>query len=365
VKEARLISKRYLDYFEKSGLSSVNGFVWKSRALKPKRAALSRKWSKMVSTLETLGIDDITMTYLRHLVITLFGPTREKEIFTKIRNEVSGRTPSVAFLDKLASYADSYAAILTPTHPKWNDYSLQLSESVNVLRELKVQQIRPLMLAVAQHFEPKEAEIAFRSFVCWTVRFLISGGMRGGQLEDAYWSRALDVANGRIKTTNDLLKSLQSTLPTDLDFQTAFSTAKVSQHNLARYFLRAMEVHIRRETDQSELLPVRDACIINLEHILPETPENNWPHIDAETSEAYTNRIGNMTLMRTKINSQFGNTSFQKKRVEFKNSAMVITKTIYETTDEKTLWGPNEINERQKKLAELAVKTWPLAPKLL
>jgi len=31
-------------------------------------------------------------------------------------------------------------------------------------------------------------------------------------------------------------------------------------------------------------------------------------------------------------------------------------------TSEGTLWDIDEINERQRKLAEIAVKTWPLYP---
>ena len=324
-----------------------------------------QKWSKMISTLETLGIEEIVMTYLRHLVITLFGPTREKEIFTKIQSEVSGRTKSITFLDQLADYADSYAAILTPTHPKWNNYPSQIPDAINVFRELKVQQIRPLMLAVAQHFDPKEADVAFRSFICWTVRFLISGGMRGGQLEEAYASKAHDVANGNIKTTKDLLNALSNVIPADGEFRVAFSTARVSQHYLARYYLRAIEAYLRKETDQPELMPVKDTTMLNLEHILPQEPSNNWLHIDAETSEAYVKRIGNMTLIKAKTNVEFGNAPFQSKRAEFQKSLVLLNKQICEFTNEQTQWGPNEINERQKELADFAVKTWPLAPKTI
>ena len=322
-----------------------------------------QKWSKMVSTLETLGIDEIVMTYLRHLVITLFGSTREKDIFTKIQYEVSGRTQSVAFLDKLADYADSYAALITPSHQKWNNYPNQIRDAISVFRELRVQQIRPLMLAVAQHFDPQEAEIAFRSFICWTVRFLISGGMRGGQLEEAYASKAHDVAKGNIKSTRDLLNVLSNVIPADGEFQAAFSTARVSQHYLARYYLRAIEAYLRNETNQPELKPVQDTSIVNLEHILPQEPASNWSHIDSETCEAYTKRIGNMTLLKTRTNADFGNSSFQSKRTEFKSSQMLLNKHICDFTDEQTKWGSSEITERQKKLAEFAVKTWPLASK--
>lgn len=320
-----------------------------------------QKWSRMINTLETLGIEEIVMTYLRHLVITLYGPTREKEIFERIRKEVHGRGQTIAFLDKLADYANSYAAILTPTHEKWSNYPHQIPESIIILRDLKVQQIRPLMLAVAKHFDPSEAVSAFRSFICWTVRFLVAGGMRGGQLEDAYGDKAHDIAENKIKTTKELLNSLVSVIPTDGEFKTAFAAARVSQHYLARYYLRSIEKHLRKEI-QPELVPAQDTDFLNLEHIIPQDLGPNWSHLDAETADAYTKRIGNLTLIRAETNVDFGNSSFQVKRTEYGKSPMLITQLIYNMTNEKTQWGPNEIIERQKKLADLAVETWSLSP---
>jgi hypothetical protein len=321
-----------------------------------------QEWSKMNAILETLGIEDIVMTYLRHLVIALYGPTREKEIFEKIRKKVQGRPQAMVFLEQLADYADSYAAILNPTHAKWNAYPCQISEAIANLRELRVQQIRPLMLATAKHFEPLEALTAFRSFINWTVRFLIAGGMRGGQLEDAYGERALDVSMGKIKNTKELSSNLESAIPSDEEFKNAFATARVSQHTLARYYLRSIEQCIRGEA-QPELVPQQDTDFLNLEHILPQEPSDNWPHIDSETADAYTKRIGNMTLLKTRTNTDFGNASFKTKRIEYKKSPLRITTLICELTKEDEPWGPSQISERQRILADYALKTWPLTLK--
>ncbi len=320
------------------------------------------KWSKMTNILETAWAEDMVMTYLRHLAITLFGPTREKEIFEKIKKEVRGKTNTLSFLEKISDYADTYVAIVTPTHPRWSGLSTKIPTAINIMRELKVRQIQPLMLAVAQHFEPKELEKAFRSFVSWTVRFLIAGGMRGGALEDAYGEKAHDVYLGEIKTTNELLNALSNIIPRDGEFKLAFETARVSRHSLARYYLRAMERQLRKD-QEPELVPSEDTSFLNLEHILPREKGSNWSHIDVETFESYHKRIGNMTLLNTKVNSTFGNSNFQSKRVEFKKSPLLITKGIYDMTNHETLWDAKDINERQNQLAKIAMKTWALVPK--
>ena len=320
-----------------------------------------QKWSRMISILETVD-EDLVMTYLRHLVIAFQGPTRDKEVFQKIEREVQNRTQAVAFLDTLADYADAYAAILTPTHSKWSTYPPKIQRSIDVIKQLQVAQIRPLMLAVAKHFEPIEADLAFRSFVSWTVRFLIVGGMRGGQLEDAYGGKAQQVAQGRIKTTRELLDSLRSEIPTDAEFRSTFATARVSKHHLARYYLSAIENHIRKRID-AELVPSQEIDRVNLEHVIPLTLGENWSHIDPEMADAFTNRIGNLTLLGSRPNSESGNEPFRVKRAWYKDSQILITHTIYEETDDQTKWGPSEINKRQIKLADIAVQTWPLSSK--
>lgn len=319
-----------------------------------------QKWSSMISKLESLDVDDIIMTYLRHMTITQFGPTREKDVFDKIQKDVSGRAQAIEFLERLADYADSYNAILTPSHNKWNGYNNQMKEIVSVLKELRVQQIRPLMLAVAQNFSIIEAEKAFSSFIFWTVRFLIVGGMRGGQLEEAYGLRAHDVIKGKITTSKQLSDALLKVIPNDAEFEDAFSSARVSQHYLARYYLRAIEAYLRKESNDPELVPVQDTEVLNLEHILPQELGESWSHFDSDTASAYVKRLGNLTLMKSKPNSDFGNASFLVKRKEFENSNLLLNKQIYEMTDEKTIWTSDNIIDRQKKLASYAIKTWPL-----
>ncbi len=319
-----------------------------------------QKWSKMVSILE--GLDEDAITFLRHLVITFNGPTRDKEILKKIETMVQNRTQAIAFLDTLAEYADVYSAILTPSHAKWEKYPVKIQKSVEVIKLLRVEQIRPLMLAIAKQFEPIQAEQAFRAFVSWTVRFLIVGGMRGEQLESAYGDKAQMVTEGKIKTPNELYDSLKSVIPTDGVFRSTFATARVSQHHLARYYLMGIERNLREQID-AELVPSQETEKVNLEHIIPQVLGENWGHIDAEMADGYTKRIGNLTLLGTKPNSEFGNEPFKVKRIAYGSSQIIITNNIFKETTEQTLWGQTEVNKRQNKLADIAVETWPLLPK--
>ena len=73
-----------------------------------------------MSALEILEDDDATINFLRHLLISMHGPVREREVLEKVRDSVRGRAPSIEFLDTLSSAASDYVAIQTPTHAKWS-----------------------------------------------------------------------------------------------------------------------------------------------------------------------------------------------------------------------------------------------------
>jgi hypothetical protein len=315
-----------------------------------------QRWAKMIGVLETLGQEEVTVTYLHHLLITKFGPTVAREVFDKVRQYVNeSESRSIQFLDELAESATDYAALFNSDHKKWNEYGTATRKHISTInRDLRVQQIRPLMFAVAHHFSVREAQRAFRLFVYWSVRFLIVGG-RGGLLDRNYAVRAQDIGAGKIKTAKDLTTAMMDIIPSDALFETAFAEARVSQIHLARYYLRALEAK-RKGDSEPQWIPQDDEQAVNLEHLLPENPQHNWPHVTADAADAYYKRIGNMVLLQAKKNSIAGNAPFSDKKQILQESTFLLTSEVakYDT------WGPEQIAERQQRLAKLAVETWPV-----
>jgi hypothetical protein len=194
-------------------------------------------------------------------------------------------------------------------------------------------------------------------FVAWAVRFMIAGGPTG-TVEKYYAGRAAEVWKGDIPSATDLAKAMNKYLPSDEAFRAAFATARVSKTYLARYFLRSLEQKHKGEAEPFHVVNDNET-VVNLEHVLPERPSPAWAHIDKEVADAYCRRLGNMVLLRARANSQVGNDSFKAKKKVYKVSGggMELTKQVLSCEQ----WGPDEIDERQKKLADLAVETWPLA----
>src|ERR1700688_3432210 len=93
--------------------------------------------------------------------------------------------------------------------------------------------------------------------------------------------------------------------PLDKEFAISFENFTISRSNLARYYLRTLEIQLMN-TSQPDMVPNSNEQMVNLEHILPQNPSSAWGHIDPETAKAYYNRIGNLTLLQKKINSDIG-----------------------------------------------------------
>jgi Protein of unknown function DUF262/Protein of unknown function (DUF1524) len=325
-------------------------------ATKERIQEAQQTWARMIGVLESIGEGDITVTYLHHFLITTSGPTKERQVFDRVKQQVNNSNAALEFLSNLGDGANDYAALYNADHNKWNAYESAARKSIATInRDLQVAQIRPLMFAVARTFAPKEATLAFRMFVAWSVRFLIVGG-RGGLLDRNYALLAALVGGRKITTARQLADvAVKDIVPNDSLFETSFATARVSQARLARYYLRALEKQ-RKKEDEPEWVPSDDEKAINLEHVLPENPGDEWPAVRTDDALAHYRRLGNLAILQAKRNSLLGNKGFAEKRETLGTSTFAWTSEIAKNEE----WGPKQIEVRQRMLARVAVETWPL-----
>lgn len=313
-------------------------------------------WHKMLGALETVGGDDVILSYIRQTWSAENGITREKDLFGAIKAKVVSEQVAIDFGSDLATNAKLYAAMLNPKHEIWNQYGDTARRHIETLANLRLEQFRPLLLAILRSFKAGEVEKALSYLVSCSVRFLIHGGLGGGTLEKNYCDSAQKVVRGEIKTTAALAGELNKAVPTDNEFLTSFASARVSKAYLARYYLQALERQASGEK-QPELVPNTDANEVNLEHVLPQNPSSGWGQIETEVADAYFNRLGNLALIKQKINSDIGNVGFDAKKEALANSQFTLTKKIANNHR----WMPENIETRQRELGALAIKAWPIS----
>jgi hypothetical protein len=313
-------------------------------------------WSVITGAIESLGDPDGSrlVTFIRHFWIVGHGPTKERELAANIKAEINNESKALTFLKEMADAVPTYVALWSSSHTVWAKHRSGTRNAVDTIaHHLQIEQIRPLMFAVALRLPVAEVEKAFRLFVSWSVRFLIFGG-RGGMLDTQYSLRAKEVGQGTIATAAALRSAMARYIPTDAEFETAFATARVSRARLARYYLRAIENELS-DADQPEFVPNEDVESVNLEHVMPLTPGDEWGVSDDE-AEAVQKLIGNLALMQAGTNSEEGNASFSSKKKAYSKSAFKTTKMIADAPK----WDAEAIRNRQARLAKDALKAWPL-----
>jgi hypothetical protein len=322
-----------------------------------RRDEIVQRWNLMIAILESLGREDGDIVdYIRCLWITTHGQTRSSELFDKIKKEVQTEASAINWVTTLEARANDYAAILTSSHSGWNGYHLAIRTAVAVLRFLEVTQVRPVLLAAyGQPFDKKTLGRLVKVAVNWSVRCLLSG-VPSGTLEGFYSRSAKKISDGAITTIDELAEEMAPIIPRDDKFLEAAATASVASSALARYYLTRLQIEKDGDTDKEKQYVPGEHEKITLEHILPVRPGPEWAHISAEDAKANFNRLGNQALLTESVNSRIGNVGFETKKAALAESEYSLTQLAAQASK----WDLEEITKRQRTLAEIAVKAWPL-----
>jgi hypothetical protein len=313
-------------------------------------------WSLMRGALESLqeeDKEDITVTFLRHALMAIQGFLRKGEVYEAVQRNGRGTQAAVAFLRKAETLSAAYVATFYRDHERWSDYPDAVHPAILTLNFFNIHPFRPVLLAIAAKFPPREAVGAFELLISLGVRLLIASSTRTGSVEEALAKAAHKVFAGDTARTADLKKELRDIIPSDERFRQAFEVATVSSGKLARYYLRTLEKVAKGESDP--LFTVTDDKeIITLEHILPRKPEGNWPQFTPDEADSYWKRIGNMVLLHQKANSQMRSACWSDKRQEFKDHGYELTAQVASVPE----WNVDAICSRQATLAKLSLKAW-------
>ena len=312
------------------------------------------RWVAMQAVLESSGSEEegLLVTYIRYFWSATHRLTRERELYAAIKAEIRGsEQKALKVADDLSVAATAYSAILNASSPFWNEYGDSI-HSIRTLNHFRLKQVRPLLLAITSKMKGRHVEKCLKVLVRCSVRLLIVGGLGGGQIEEKYTEAANRIHSNQIKSATGLLDFLRPSVPNDPEFKAAFAYARVSQPHLARYYLRALEM-AKKNDPKAEWHPT-DEKKITLEHVLPQHPSSEWP-IGPEVVESLVDRLGNLALLTKRVNKNIANRYINVKAPQY-DSTYAFTKELKGYTE----WGQKEIDDRQQRMAKLAVKTWPL-----
>jgi hypothetical protein len=317
---------------------------------------MQHKWASMAATIESVGSEDLLITYLRHHWTLTHGYTAERELAALVKNEVTGRQQALSLVSDLDNLSTDYAGLQNPIdYIGWNNVDKETRAYIYIItRILEIEQILPLLLAVIKKFSSDQTKAAMRMFLSWSVRFLVAGSGGGGPLDRAYGELSRKVHEGQITTAKQLREQVRpGVLRTDAEFQQAFSKARVTKAVLYRYYLRAVEAHMQGAVNPDLGGTLDESFAYNAEHIMPQRESADWP-IAEQTAMQFRRRLGNMVLLNPEQNMRLGNKAFDVKKAVYASCPLLLTQRI----SEYSTWGPAEIDLWQARMAEMAVKIW-------
>ena len=150
----------------------------------------------------------------------------------------------------------------------------------------------------------------------------------------------------------DAIKKLSELDTPEPNFVSNFKNYSYSG-KLASYVLKKIESFRNGQYIVTEI-----TSKASLEHILPQTLNEEWEkNFDEEKHQKYVSKIGNQTLLHSKLNRQAQNFSFDNKLKKYdEQPGIKITEDLLE---EKT-WTQKEIDDRTEKFADVAKEIWKL-----
>lgn len=325
-----------------------------------------RLWENMEAELIRKPIPE----YLRHFWIARKADdknpiVREKQLYRLIVEEVKGKQENtLKLLGELAESARDYVKI--GDYTLWPDddaYDKAFEESINELQLFRVTQCNPLLLNALQVLaKPKEVTKVFRIVANFSFRYFIIGNQSPGDLEREMNKIAYGIRSGTLSTAKEIADAFRSinSAPT---FRSDFALASLprSRAKIARYALAKINNHLARRSgsQNAEYVVNPDSKQVTLEHILPQSLPDGWKadFTNSTNPADYVDRIGNLTLLYRKSNTEIGDSSFkEKKLVALNRSVLEINKNSF--IGDK--WGNEEIDKRQDYLSKVAVEVWEI-----
>jgi hypothetical protein len=312
---------------------------------------LEGRWAEMIAL---LGSDQAD-SFLRAFWTSRHGVMDGSKLFAAFKKQYDTPEKTHDIGIEMRDAAEHFAALLNSSDPTWANFSYEAKKSVEAISIIGSTQMHPIILAAIKKFERTEVEKLLRILEVIAVRFQLVRKGRPGRIESLGGRAAREIWEGKLKKTSDVLPVISELNISDEDFKSRFQIHSEREGKKARYLLAGIERQsLMREgaTFKDELIPGN----VTLEHIFPKKPDSYWMgriNNDPKAANDVIHRLGNMCLL-TDVNRAIGNKEWSEKLATFQKSRLNIANKLTQYKE----WGPDQINERQKHMAELAVAAW-------
>lgn len=315
------------------------------------REKVTNSWGIIVSNLVT-GSNDFLPLFLSHYCTHRFGKTKKSEEFRTIRANTE-KTRVNLLLESLVKTSEYYKYIESPERYKLlNDHSAIIYESLRFFKIFNIRQVRPLLLSLFEKLYSRsnrnKIEKVFKFLEKFYFLYVIISKNTTNTIDKTINDLARDVHSAKIDNLDEIKDSLKKFIDSDVSiFKNDFIKIGYSNKNrkyrnsnnkkLVNYIFSEFEKHLDNFNENNFIIK-------SIEHIMN----------DSETDDS-TSKIGNLLPMSEKLNQKIGNADFKNKLSYYEKSNLRSVKKFYNENKSKNEWGREEIDNRTKELANIAI----------
>ena len=274
-----------------------------------------------------------------------------------LKNEAESATAAELVIEDLSRFVYEYNALLGST-----DYSYTPKINEWVERLVRMPTPRPTYSFLIQLLKAQRSGTVSESSTVECLRivesFLVRRAFSGREPTGLHAVfKSLWRKNGGNPTS--LVADLQTRtidFPDDSQLRRDILSKPFYGRRLGRYVLAELEIAARDRNPISR----EQLESITIDHLAPQSLKGSWGDEfpkDEEERSKLLGLLGNLVPLSQPDNSAKGTANWEEARDCLRNET--IYKTTKEVLDKYEKWGPEQIEERTKELAEKAVIRWP------
>ncbi|MCY2687570.1 DUF262 domain-containing protein [Salinimicrobium sp. TH3] len=353
-------------------------------------------WKDITNNLEACGEGQSPLRFLRYFLMSRYHDKiiREDTIYKWIispegKAATNYEKEPLKFAKELNRISKRYSDLVTATEYMKDNGNYPFVTNIGFINKYRSRQHLILLLALDTKFGRTEIEYLAKqieSFFFYSNTIGIPA--KNNERLFSQWSVKLRTVNDLDELKQVIEETMIPYLKEKLsEFKSVFMNLRHHAYNplyRQRYFFRRLENTVRSKA-QLPLQGYEDVSGMQIEHILPQTPDNGHLPDEFEDKDDYHNfvyKLGNVTLLESQINqavnkfNKLTSNWFDLKQKEYRNSNLALTDLLddeFEIGLNTALnrfknssgyifstWDKEAILKRQKILMDLAIDTWTI-----
>lgn len=307
---------------------------------------LDDKWNSLVNRLQSEKFPDFLRVYWN----SRYKLARQSELFKVIRQKIRDKKTVFELMRGLEDDLDTYMAL---SSPELSDWTIEDKRLIGYLKIFRIRQPFSILLSARRNFSQEDFSKLLRAIMIVSFRYNVIGTNNPNEQERVYNLIAERIHKKDISNVSQVWSSLKPIYIDDEQFKNDFAnksirTTDTRGKNIVRFILCAIEKHVSGMDLDFE------SKSFNIEHVLPQNPNQDWQFNDEEAS-SLVYRLGNMVLLSTNQNRDIGNESYSQKLPIYQNSNFKIAQHIAEHYD---TWTVETLSAMQQWQAKQAVSIW-------